>query len=146
MQTVTVGLFLELGHNPLPLKLICFLPSHGISYCHIMSYHNVIMSYHDLFKFPSKFIYSNIYFNGSLMSLCSFKYLSASLCEIYLFFFHSASPLVTSSSPYFSYQKLMILKICPVSVNSALFSLVLVSTCPLEYHHIILLFLCDEGP
>lgn len=87
MQTVTVGLFLELGHNPSPLKLICFLPSHAISYCNIMSYHNVIMSYHDLFKFPSKFIYSNIYFNGSFMSLCSCKYLSASLCEIYLFFF-----------------------------------------------------------
>lgn len=51
-----------------------------------------------------------------------------------------------SASFYLSYQKLMILKICPVSVNSAPLSLVLVSTCPLEYHHIILLFLHDESP
>lgn len=137
VQTVTVGMFLELGHNPAPLKLIWFLTSHGISYCHIMSCCTAIMPYPDLFKFPSKCIYSNIYFNGSFRSLCSCKYLSYLSSEI--FFPHSASF-------YLSYQKLMILKICPVSVNSVPLCLVLVSTCPLEYHHIILLFLHDESP
>lgn len=101
-----------------------------------MSYCTAILPYPDLFKFPSKFLYSSIYFNGSFMSFCSSKYLSDASCEI--FFPHSASF-------FLSYQKLMILKICPVSVNSALLSLVLVSTCPLEYHHIILLFLHDES-
>lgn len=102
-----------------------------------MSYCTAILPYPDLFKFPSKFLYSNICFNGFFMFLCSSKYLSDASCEI--FFPHSASF-------FLSYQKLMIFKICPVSVNSALLSLVLVSTCPLEYHHIILLFLHDESP
>lgn len=85
VQTVTAGLFLELGHNSASLKPIWFLSSHGISYCHIMSYCPTILPYSDLFKFPSKFLYSNIYFNSSFVSLCSCKYLSDASCEIFFF-------------------------------------------------------------
>lgn len=110
-----------------------------------MSYHSVIMSYHDLFMFPSRFIYYNSYFNGFFIPVSDFIFLEEFIhLKLWgLFFF--VLPFFWLPHLFLTYQ-LMILKICPVSVRGVLFILVSVSSCPLEYLHIMLFLFSVKSP
>lgn len=103
------------------------------------------MSYHDLFKFPSRFIYYNSYFNGFFIPVSDFIFLEEFIhLKLWgLFFF--ILPFFWLPHLFLIYQ-LMILKICPVSVRGVLFILVSVSSCPLEYLHIMLFLFSVKSP